>query len=185
VVPQEPPQAEEPQVEEAPAMLAQEPAEEPEAPMVSVVEEDDEPEAEAVAENVAVVEEEAVAENVAVVEEEAPAEHVAVVEEEAVAENVAVVEEEGSADQNPIANELLDTVNLIVSCYDETGVPPAVTELHGLISAGEYEEVRSEITNIWNSLLKYHQQTGTRLQHQVTTTFNTINSIVRKMDRAS
>ena len=122
-------------------------------------------------------------------EEEAPAQEpdtpvVSVVEEDEEPHAEAPPADDANG-QNPIANELLETVNLIVSCYDETGVPPAVTELHGLISSGEYEEVRSEITNIWNSLLKYHQQTGTRLQHQVTTTFNTINSIVRKMDRAS
>jgi len=155
VVPQEPPPAEEPPSDGS--VYVEE--EEEEAPVVMA----EEPEEEAPETGAPIV---------SVVEED----------EEPQAEAVA---EEATAEQNPIANELLETVNLIVDCYDETGVPPAVTELHGLISSGEYEEVRSEITNIWNSLLKYHQQTGTRLQHQVTTTFNTINSIVRKMDRAS
>jgi hypothetical protein len=85
---------------------------------------------------------------------------------------------------SPIARELLDTVDRIVVCYENSDVPPAVNELRDLISAEDYDQIRSDITSIWNSLLKYHQQTGTRLQHQVTTTFNTINSIVRKMDRA-
>jgi hypothetical protein len=85
---------------------------------------------------------------------------------------------------SPIARELLDTVDRIVVCYENSDVPPAVSELRDLITAEDYDQIRSDITSIWNSLLKYHQQTGTRLQHQVTTTFNTINSIVRKMDRA-
>lgn len=92
--------------------------------------------------------------------------------------------EAAPAATSPIARELLDTVDRIVVCYENSDVPPAVNELRNLITAEDYDQIRSDITSIWNSLLKYHQQTGTRLQHQVTTTFNTINSIVRKMDRA-
>ncbi len=158
VVPQEPPPAEEPHANTVYV-------EDDEAPAVMAQEPEEEAPVEESGAIVSVVE-----------DDEAPQPDAAAAPAEA---------EEQDADQDPIAKELLETVNLIVECYDETGVPPAVTELHGLISTGEYEEVRSEITNIWNSLLKYHQQTGTRLQHQVTTTFNTINSIVRKMDRAS
>jgi hypothetical protein len=73
-------------------------------------------------------------------------------------------------------------VERIVNAYEDTEVPPAVSELRNMIVAAHFEQVRGEITNIWNSLLKYHQRTGTRLQHQVTTTFNTINTLVRKLD---
>jgi hypothetical protein len=83
---------------------------------------------------------------------------------------------------SPIHRELCDTVNRIVSAYDGAEVPPAVSELRQMIIEAQFEQVRGEITNIWNSLLKYHQRTGTRLQHQVTTTFNTINTLVRKLD---
>ena len=82
---------------------------------------------------------------------------------------------------SPIHRELCETVERIVEAYDEDEVPPAVMELKDMIVKAHFEQVRGEITNIWNNLLKYHQRTGTRLQHQVTTTFNTINTLVRKL----
>jgi chemotaxis protein histidine kinase CheA len=97
--------------------------------------------------------------------------------------NDAIAASNGDA-ASPLVRELVETIDRIVGCYQESDVPPAVEELKELITAEDYDQIRSEITNIWNNLLKYHQKTGTRLQHQVTTTFNTINSIVRKMDRA-
>ncbi len=109
----------------------------------------------------------------------------AVVETEAAVEEVngSIAGSNGDA-ASPLVRELVETIDRIVGCYQESDVPPAVVELKELITAQDYDQIRSEITNIWNNLLKYHQKTGTRLQHQVTTTFNTINSIVRKMDRA-
>jgi len=83
---------------------------------------------------------------------------------------------------SPIHRELCETVDRIVEAYVDAETPPAVTELKEMIVAAHFEQVRGEITNIWNNLLKYHQRTGTRLQHQVTTTFNTINTLVRKLD---
>jgi hypothetical protein len=83
---------------------------------------------------------------------------------------------------SPIHKELIGTVNGLVTCYDGKEVPPAITELQSLIDAADFSKVRAEITNIWNNLLKHHQRTGTRLQHQVTTTFNTVNTLVRKID---
>ena len=89
-----------------------------------------------------------------------------------------------SADEpiSPIHRELMGTVNSLVTCYDGKEVPPAITELQSLVDAADFSKVRAEITNIWNNLLKHHQRTGTRLQHQVTTTFNTVNTLVRKID---
>ena len=83
---------------------------------------------------------------------------------------------------SPIHMELIGTVNSLVTCYDGKEVPPAITELQSLIDNADFSAVRAEITNIWNNLLKHHQRTGTRLQHQVTTTFNTVNTLVRKID---
>ena len=82
---------------------------------------------------------------------------------------------------SPIHRELCETVERIVEAYETDEVPPAVMELKDMIVKAHFEQVRGEITNIWNNLLKYHQRTGTRLQHQVTTTFNTINTLVRKL----
>ena len=87
-----------------------------------------------------------------------------------------------SSSKSPIHKELIGTVNSLVTCYDGKEVPPAITELQALIDEADFPKVRAEITNIWNNLLKHHQRTGTRLQHQVTTTFNTVNTLVRKID---
>ena len=84
--------------------------------------------------------------------------------------------------KSPIHKELIGTVNSLVTCYDGKEIPPAITELQTLIDEADFPKVRAEITNIWNNLLKHHQRTGTRLQHQVTTTFNTVNTLVRKID---
>jgi hypothetical protein len=84
--------------------------------------------------------------------------------------------------KSPIHKELMDTVGVVVALYKGAELPPAVGELKALIDAADLQKARDEVTNIWNSLLKYHQQTGTRLQHKVTTTFNTINTLLRKLD---
>jgi hypothetical protein len=115
------------------------------------------------------------------VEEVAPLKEVAPIQEVAAAP-AALPEQFEIAYVSPIHRELCDTVDRIVSAYDGAEVPPAVTELRQMIVEAQFDQVRGEITNIWNNLLKYHQRTGTRLQHQVTTTFNTINTLVRKLD---
>ena len=83
---------------------------------------------------------------------------------------------------SPIHKELMDTVGVIVAAYEGIELPPAVGELKTLIDAADFQEARGVITNIWNSLLKYHQRTGTRLEEEVTITFNKINTLLRKLD---
>lgn len=80
-----------------------------------------------------------------------------------------------------LAEKLDDTVGRIEACYKNSEVPPAVTLLRELVDGGEYARIRDEITAIWNSLLTFHQKNNMRIQHQVTTTFNTLNSLVRKI----
>ena len=46
---------------------------------------------------------------------------------------------------------------------------------------GQLTDEVTDITNIWHQLLKFHQKRGLRIQPQVTTTFNTINTLVRKI----
>jgi hypothetical protein len=82
---------------------------------------------------------------------------------------------------HPLHGDLVVAVAKIVDCYADAEVPPAVSHLQGLINAHAYEQVRAEITTIWTDLLKFHHKKGLRIQHQVTTTFNTINSLVKKM----
>ena len=86
-----------------------------------------------------------------------------------------------AVEQDPIHGQLQETVGRIMGCYVHTEMPPAVTRLWGLVEAQDYPKIRSDITEIWNQLLKFHQKRGMRIQPQVTTTFNTINSLVRKL----
>ncbi len=83
--------------------------------------------------------------------------------------------------EDPIHGQIQETVGKIVTCYLHTEMPPAVSRLKDLVEARDYGRVRSDITEIWNQLLKFHQKRGMRIQPQVTTTFNTINSLVRKL----
>ena len=85
---------------------------------------------------------------------------------------------------DPLHGQLMENINKIIGCYEDDEKPPAVLQLRDLLEAEAYDVVREEITNLWNNLLKFHQKKGMRIQHQVTTTFNTINSIVRKMESA-
>lgn len=77
--------------------------------------------------------------------------------------------------------QLVDAVSKVVDAYTDGEVPPAVEKLRGLVQEKAYDRVRGEITQIWSELLKFHQRKGMRLPHQVTPTFNTINSLVKKM----
>lgn len=83
--------------------------------------------------------------------------------------------------EHPLHKQLIEAVNKIADCYGEAELPPAVSHLRELIEIRSYDKVRGEITAIWSDLLKFHQKKGLRIQHQVTTTFNTINSLVKKM----
>ncbi|MFN7146394.1 MAG: hypothetical protein ACK4YP_21655, partial [Myxococcota bacterium] len=83
--------------------------------------------------------------------------------------------------EHPLHKQLVEAVTRIGESYADAELPPAVNHLMSLIETRAYDQVRAEITSIWSDLLKYHQKKGLRIQHQVTTTFNTINSLVKKM----
>jgi|TARA_R110001599_G_C11798322_1_gene614566 hypothetical protein len=85
------------------------------------------------------------------------------------------------AKTTPIQKELNDKLDEMISAYDGAEVPPSLSTLKGLFNAGEHAEAMGEIQNHWEKLLKYHQRKGTRLQHKITTGFNTINTLLRKM----
>jgi hypothetical protein len=85
-------------------------------------------------------------------------------------------------DITPFQQELNDALGEIISAYDGVDLPPPLSILKGLFDEGKHRESRDEITNLWNALLKYHQKTGTRLQMRVTTDFNKLNTLLRKMD---
>ncbi len=86
-----------------------------------------------------------------------------------------------AAIEHPLHPQLASTVQRIVDCYAGSELPPAVDRLRTLVDARTYPDIRAEITNIWSELLKYHQKKGIRIHHQVTTTFNSVNSLVKKM----
>ena len=91
------------------------------------------------------------------------------------------VEPVSPSESHPLHDELVDAVEKIIERYADTERPPAVDHLRALILRQAYDEVRAEITTIWSDLVKFHQKRGLRIQHQVTTTFNTINTLVKKM----
>ena len=47
-------------------------------------------------------------------------------------------------------------------------VPPPVARLTQMIDAGEYTQVKSQLTTIWNQLIQYHKES--RLPFAVKTT---------------
>tara|TARA_R110002110_G_C13116862_1_gene687463 strand:- start:106 stop:627 length:522 start_codon:yes stop_codon:yes gene_type:complete len=81
----------------------------------------------------------------------------------------------------PIQKELNDKLAEMISAYDGAEVPPALAELKQLFDDGKHVEVKGAITDYWNELLEYHRKSGYRLQHQITTGFNTLNTLLRKM----
>jgi len=83
--------------------------------------------------------------------------------------------------KSPFHKELMDAVGVVVAAYKGAELPPTIRELKTLIDAAAFQKASGEITDIWEGLLKYHQKTGVRLQHQVTTTFNKINTLLRKL----
>ena len=80
------------------------------------------------------------------------------------------------------AKELMEIVDRIKDVYEsgESGMPPSLEQLEKLVRSSDFAGIKSNITHIWNDLLKWHQKDGSRLQHKVTTSFNTINTIARR-----
>ena len=81
----------------------------------------------------------------------------------------------------PLHGQLVEAVSKVVDAYVDSELPPAVERLKSMVDGRAYDRIRAEITQIWSELLKFHQKKGMRLPHQVTPTFNVINSLVKKM----
>ena len=82
----------------------------------------------------------------------------------------------------PFQKELNDVLGEIISAYDGAELPSALSTLKGLFNDGKHSEVKGAITDYWEELLRHHQKTGIRLQHKVVTAFNTLNTLLRKMN---
>ena len=89
---------------------------------------------------------------------------------------------EAPKELTPAAKEMMELVERIKSNYEggEAGMPPAVEQLTKLIRSSDFEGLKNTITDIWNGLLKWHQRSGAKLQHKTTTSFNTLNTLLRK-----
>ena len=109
---------------------------------------------------------------------EAPKGVVEVVKEAA---EQAPADDPAGAAEHPLHPQLTSAVQRIAECYVDGDVPDAVVHLGNLVEGRRYSEIRGEITQIWSELLKHHQKKGIRILPQVTTTFNSVNSLVKKM----
>ncbi len=87
-------------------------------------------------------------------------------------------------ERDPVHISLMEHVDQIISYYDPDYLPEPVARLRQLVIQGDYQSVHEEITNLWNQLMRFHQKQELRIEHQVTTTFNTIHAIVQKMELA-
>src|SRR5690606_14003140 len=87
-------------------------------------------------------------------------------------------------DLEPVDDELhprlVEALDRITSCYEGHDLPPAVTDLRGLVDRRDYPQLRERITEVWNGLLGFHQQRGIRPHHQVTHAFNVIHGLVQE-----
>ncbi|MBN2798097.1 MAG: hypothetical protein JXX28_03040 [Deltaproteobacteria bacterium] len=86
-------------------------------------------------------------------------------------------------DMEPLEDELAirldDAIRRIEGCYTGLETPDAVQRLADLIARREYRQLKLSITEIWNSLLKFHQEKNLRPHHQVTHSFNQIHGLVQ------
>lgn len=82
-------------------------------------------------------------------------------------------------EDDELFGRLADAIGKIVSCYQNDDVPPSVVELQTLVVARDLPGLKSNITEVWNGLLGYHQQRGIRLHHQVTHAFNVIHGLLQ------
>jgi len=82
-------------------------------------------------------------------------------------------------DREDMDQRLEDALKRISACYEGTELPPAVDELRDLVEQRDYDALRSNITEVWNGLLGFHQKRGIRPHHQVTHAFNVIHGLVQ------
>lgn len=83
-----------------------------------------------------------------------------------------------SAMDQQLYQRLQEAMTRITTCYEGADLPPAVHELRSLVEQRDVDALRSNITDVWNGLLSFHQQRGIRPHHQVTHAFNVIHGLV-------
>lgn len=95
-------------------------------------------------------------------------------------DDVDEIEPEPVEPSDPVQDELNAVLSRILGCYGGD-LPPAIVDIRDWIQRRDYAAVRDGITGAWNQLLKYHQKQGLRIQPQVTSSFNQLNALVRKL----
>ena len=91
-----------------------------------------------------------------------------------------------AAPMDPFGKEVMGLINKIKETYGND-VPPSIRKLESdAMKAGNAEgfassPVKTNIADYWNDTLRYHQKTGTRPDHAVVSTFNAINTLLRKV----
>ena len=87
---------------------------------------------------------------------------------------------------DPFGNEIMGLINKIKEPYGDN-VPPSIRQMESDAMKAANKEgfasspLKTNIADYWNALLKWHQKDGSRLQHAVTTTFNDLNTLLRKV----
>ncbi|MCO4745994.1 MAG: polymer-forming cytoskeletal protein [Proteobacteria bacterium] len=86
----------------------------------------------------------------------------------------------GASVDEELLGKLEAAMTKIRSLYKAGDEPPAVTQLGAYIDSRELDDLRENITGIWNGLLTFHQKKGIRPHHQVTHAFNVIHGLVQE-----
>ena len=82
--------------------------------------------------------------------------------------------------------EVMGLINKIKATYGND-VPPPIQKLESDAMKAANKEgfasspVKTNIADYWNDTLRYHQKTGTKPDRAVVTTFNPINTLLRKV----
>ena len=92
-----------------------------------------------------------------------------------------------AADQmDPFGKEVMGLINKIKETYGND-VPPPIRKLESDAMKAANKEgfasspVKTNIADYWNDTLRYHQKTGTKPDYSVISTFNALNTLLRKV----
>jgi hypothetical protein len=79
---------------------------------------------------------------------------------------------------DPSFHKLDEALRRIEACYPGD-TPPSLAQLRALVYHRDRQELRAGLTDVWNGVLGFHMQRGTRPNPQVTHTFKVIHGLVQ------
>jgi hypothetical protein len=89
-----------------------------------------------------------------------------------------------AAPMDPFGKEVMGLISKIKEPYGND-VPPSIQKLESDAMKAANKEglksVKTNITDYWNDVLRYHQKTGTKVDYSVLSTFNALNTLLRKI----